>query len=76
MDIHPTALLGLCHHALGFQIRLILIAGFEFFFVDLVRFGEGFVDVAFFVLIVEKDLVRLAQIEHRLKLLVFDRNAA
>ena len=76
VDEHPPALLRLGHHTLSLQIRLILIAGLELLGVDLVRLGEGLVDVALFVLVVEEHLVGLAQIQHGLQLFIFHLDTA
>ena len=76
VDVHASALLRLGHHPLRFEIGLILIAGLKFLVVDLIRLGKGLFHVALFVFIVEKRLVRLPQIEHRLQRLVFHLGAA
>ena len=70
VDEHPPVLFRLGHHALGFQIRLILIAGLKLLGVYLVRFGKGLVDVTLLVFVIEEYLVGLPQIQHRLKLFV------
>ena len=76
VDEHPPAFLRLGHHALRLQIRLILIAGLKFLFIDLVGLGKGLVDIALFVLVVEKDFIGLAEIQHRLQFFVFHLDAA
>ena len=70
VDEHPPVLFRLGHHALGFQIRLILIAGLKLLGVYLVRLGKGLVDVTLLVFVIEEYLVGLPQIQHRLKLFV------
>lgn len=76
VDEHPPVLFRLGHHALGFQIRLILIAGLKLLGVYLVRFGKGLVDVTLLVFVIEEYLVGLPQIQHGLQLFIFHFDTA
>ena len=72
MNEHAAVLLGLCHHALGLQIGLFLIAGLKLFIVDFVSFGKGCIYISVTEVVVKKLFRGSSQVENRRKFFIAD----